>query len=257
MSWLKLTSKALYLMHGGTEQYISKVALESKDNFTILDVPLDWFTGSTSNLPRTMLVDTQATVEPAQFTPTPNDGTLKGKKIVLDPGHGEDDGQGIDSGAVGFGTSELVENIIQADEVAKYLRSKGASVKIVPNSENLDLWSIGSRGSGSDAFISLHLNAFNGTVQRHEVLVLPEATQEDKQLAESISVELRNTLQDPPFKNAGVKSQRLGVLRGVPDGIPKVLTEALFIDAPGMSRENVVKAAQAIARGIENFLLKS
>jgi N-acetylmuramoyl-L-alanine amidase len=253
MSWLKLTSKALYLMQGGTEQYIGKVALESTGNSTTLDVPLDWFTGSTSNLPRTMLVDMQATVEPAQFIPPIGSGPLKGKKIVLDPGHGEDG----DSGAVGFGTSELVENIIQADEVAKYLRSKGASVKIVPNSENLDLWSIGSRGSGSDAFISLHLNAFNGTVQRHEVLVLPEATQEDKQLAESISVELRNTLQDPPFKNAGVKSQRLGVLRGVPDGIPKVLTEALFIDAPGMSRENVVKAAQAIARGIENFLLKS
>jgi N-acetylmuramoyl-L-alanine amidase len=248
MSWLKLTSKALYLMQGGTEQYISKVALESKDNSTILDVPLDWFTGSTSNLPRTMLVDMQASVEPAQFSLP--DGALKGKKIVLDPGHGE----GGDSGAVGFGTSELVENIIQADEVAKYLRSKGASVAIVPNSEDLDLWSIGACGRGADAFVSLHLNAFNGTVQKHEVLILPNASQEDEQLAELISKELQNKLPNPPFKNGGVKAQKLGVLSGVPDGVPKVLTEALFIDAPGMSRDNVVKAAQAIARGIEKFL---
>jgi N-acetylmuramoyl-L-alanine amidase len=256
MSWLKLTSKALYLMQGGTEQYISKVALDSTGNSTTLDVPLDWFTGSTSNLPRTMIVDVQASVEPAQFIPPIIAGTLKGKKIVLDPGHGEEDEQGIDPGAVGFGTSELVENIIQADEVAKYLRSKGASVAIVPNSENLDLWSIGARGRGADAFVSLHLNAFNGKVQKHEVLILPDASQEDKQLAELISKELQNNLPNPPFKNGGFKSQSLGVLNGVPDGVPKVLTEALFIDAPGMSRENVVKAAQAIARGIENFLLK-
>ncbi len=254
MSWLKLTSKALYLMQGGTEQYISKVALKSTDKSTILDVPLDWFTGATSDLPRTMLVDMQAAVEPAQFTPSINDGTLKGKKIVLDPGHGEEDEQGIDPGAVGFGTSELVENIIQADEVAKYLRSKGALVKIIPNSENLGLGEIGARGRGADVFVSLHLNACNGFAQGYEVLVLPEASQKDEKLAELIRVELQKVLLDPPFQNRGVKHQGLGVLRGVPDGVTKVLTEALFIDAPGMSRENVVKAAQAIARGIEKFL---
>ena len=255
MSWLKLTSKALYLMQGGSDLYISKVGLVSTGNSTTLEVPLDWFSGSTSSLPRIMAIDSHAAIEPVEYIPVK--GSLSGKKIVLDTGHGEDEGEGIDSGATGFGTSELVENIIQADEVAKYLRSKGASVAIVLNSENLDLWSIGARGRGADAFVSLHLNAFNRTVQRHEVLILPEATEEDEQLAGLISKELQNDLPNPPFQNGGVKSQGLGVLHGVPDGVPKVLTEALFIDAPGMSRENVVKAAQAIARGIENFLLQS
>lgn len=42
-------------------------------------------------------------------------------------------------------------------------------------------------------------------------------------------------------------------MRNAPENVPAVLVESLFMDAPGMSRANVEKAATAVGRGIEKF----
>jgi N-acetylmuramoyl-L-alanine amidase len=189
--------------------------------------------------------------QPTTPVPAPQSSSLAGKKIVLDPGHGISN-EGFDPGAAGNGTTEATENLIQANIVAEYLRQRGANVTIVD--EPLSLAQIGQRSSGSDVLVSLHLNAFNTSAQGHEVLVHPKAPQADFKLANLINSELDSAFPDSQIPNRGVKTMDLAVLRNAPASVPAVLTEALFIDAPGMSRANVEKAAQAIARGIEKFL---
>jgi N-acetylmuramoyl-L-alanine amidase len=188
------------------------------------------------------------------FTPIEravNGASLMGKRIVLDPGHGITNA-GFDPGALGPGTTEAAENLVQAGIVANYLRQRGATVTVV--NEQLSLAQIGQRASGSDLFVSLHLNAFNRSAQGHEVLVRTNATGRDLALANAINSELDAVFPDHQIPNRDVKRQNVSVLRNAPLNVPAVLTEALFIDAPGMSRANVEKAAEAIARGVEKFL---
>lgn len=66
MSWLKMTSKSLYLMKGGTNEFLEKVDLVVHGPHTNkefkLDVPKDWLAGS--NAPRVMVIDVGSKVEP-------------------------------------------------------------------------------------------------------------------------------------------------------------------------------------------------
>ncbi|MGB7059977.1 MAG: hypothetical protein WBD58_19890, partial [Geitlerinemataceae cyanobacterium] len=64
MAWIKLTSKALYLMAGGTNQYIDKVDLGAANNGEYqIDFPTYWFQGQDAP-PRRMSVTLNATQEP-------------------------------------------------------------------------------------------------------------------------------------------------------------------------------------------------
>jgi hypothetical protein len=59
MSWLKLTRKALYLMEGGTENYIDKVefaSVKDGDPLKIKEFPYGWFS-SVVTRPKTIIVD--------------------------------------------------------------------------------------------------------------------------------------------------------------------------------------------------------
>jgi len=102
--------------------------------------------------------------------------------------------------------------------------------------------------------VSLHLNAFNKSVQRSEVLIDTNGTTVDSELAEIINSELESSL---PITNGGVKRQGLGVLRGVSLPVPAVLVESFFIDSvsDADSLESLITtSADAIAKGISRFL---
>jgi hypothetical protein len=63
MSWLKMTSEALYLMKGGTNEYLDEVKLKQlgtpdKEEFEF-DVPQKWFDGN--GAPRVIVVDVGST----------------------------------------------------------------------------------------------------------------------------------------------------------------------------------------------------
>ncbi len=197
----------------------------------------------------------QGTGVTAPTTPTPvptqTTQTLAGKKILLDPGHGIDN-NGFDPGATGYGTTEATENLHQAKLVAQHLRQLGAEVTVLD--EPLSLAQIGQRAAGNDLFISLHQNAFNKNAQGHEVFSHPNAPTKDAELAKAINSELDAIFPDNVIPNRGTKTANFSVLRNAPTNVPAVLVESLFIDAPGMSRANVEKAATAVARGIEKFL---
>lgn len=67
MTWLKLTSEALYLMKGGTNSFVDKVDLESivdKENEFKLAVPAEWLQGS--DAPSVVVVDVGSTEQVQQ-----------------------------------------------------------------------------------------------------------------------------------------------------------------------------------------------
>lgn len=183
---------------------------------------------------------------------------LTGKIITLDPGHGEILSGGNDPGALNpiLGRNERDEVRKQTDRVRQLLAAKGASVAIVENNTRMSLPQIGAQAKGSDCFVSLHLNAFNRSAQGHEVLVHRSATALSEQFARLVNQALAESLDIP---NRGVKRRGLAVLAGVPSGIPAILTEAFFIDALTSAAtldDWNERAAVAIARGIEQFLLQ-
>ena len=190
-------------------------------------------------------------ISPPPTPPVPI-GSLAGKKIALDPGHGNSPGR-FDPGAVANGTTEAIENMVQAQIIANYLRQRGAEVKIIDDG-SLGLEQIGQQSSGSDLFVSLHLNSAEVRAQGHEVYFHSSAPAIDSSLARTINNELDAIFPDSEIPNRGVKTANFVVLRGAPTSVPAVLVESLFINSPGMSRANVEKAAEAIARGIEKFL---
>ncbi len=251
MAWLRLTKTALYLMKSEDACYIDKVELTGEKRNQVR-IPRNWFTGS--DAPGAMVIED---IEPpacrisgnppAISTPRP----LLGKKIVLDPGHGEDRDPGAKNAE---GRIEAVESLKQARLVQGFLQARGATVTLIDNALNLSLEEIGARGAGADCFVALHLNSFNAAVQGHEVLIDRNGTDIDFRLATIVNEELDRSLNIP---NRGVKRQGLAVLRAVPLPVPAILTESFFIDASSGAQveDLILKSAQAIARGMERFLL--
>ncbi|MGD1862256.1 MAG: N-acetylmuramoyl-L-alanine amidase [Leptolyngbyaceae cyanobacterium] len=184
--------------------------------------------------------------------------SLAGKRIVLDPGHGEIDFGVNDPGAVNrvLGRNERDEVRKQAIIIRQVLAGKGANVAIVENNTRMSLRQIGQAGSGADCFVSLHLNAFNRQAQGHEVFYHTQGTSTDRRFADLVNRALANSLNIP---DRGTKRLGLAVLSGVPLPTPAILTEAFFIDsvssAATLDRWNTA-AANAIAQGITQFLLQ-
>lgn len=258
MSWLKITKTGLFLMKSSSDQYISRVngIPRSADGTTIgLTIPLDWFSGR--DVPSTLIVDLSSSdPSPVDSSRLSGGAGLSGKRIVLDPGHGEVEDGVNDPGSINSRLGENERDLVrkQAAIIADSLQEQGASVEIVENNTGMTLRQIGARGAGSDCFVSLHLNAFNKAAQGHEVLIDTNGTPVDEELAETINSELESALS---ITNRGVKRQGLGVLRGVPLPVPAVLVESFFIDAvsDAASMESLItSSADAIAKGISRFL---
>lgn len=245
-------------MKSSSDKYISRVngIPRSADGAAIgITLPLDWFSGR--DVPSTLIIDLNSPDPSPIDSPRLSIGAgLSGKRVVLDPGHGEvEDGvndPGAENRSLNVNERDLVRK--QADIVAASLQAQGATVEIVENNSRMTLRDIGARGAGSDCFVSLHLNAFNKSVQRSEVLIDTNGTSVDSELADTISSELESAL---PIANGGVKKQGLGVLRGVPLPVPAVLVESFFVDSVSdvESLENLITtSADAIAKGISRFL---
>jgi N-acetylmuramoyl-L-alanine amidase len=261
MTWLKITKTGLFLMQSSSDKYVAKVngVLGSTSSGEIrISLPLDWFSGR--DVPSTLIVDLDSSdPTPASLSNASNASGrtgLSGKKIVLDPGHGEVENGVNDPGArnskLNLNERDLVKK--QAGIIASSLQAQGASVKIVDNNTGMSLRQIGALGAGSDCFVSLHLNAFNSSAQGHEVLVDTNGSEVDNKLAKLINSELDAALSIP---NRGVKRQGLGVLRGVPLPVPAVLVESFFVDEVSnvsAMDDLVSSSAAAIAKGISRFL---
>lgn len=183
-------------------------------------------------------------------------GVLTGRRIVLDPGHGEVCEDGNDPGAVNPQLQVCERDVArqQADMVCEGLEALGASVKIIENGTEMDIIEIGEQGKDCDCFVSLHLNACDGDAQGHLVLIDTNGTSADEELASLISHELNHCMDIPDHE---IRRQPLGVLRGVPLPTPAVLVESFFVDSAKSARDIeklLSESARGITAGVTAFL---
>lgn len=149
-------------------------------------------------------------------------------KIYINPGHG-----GTDSGAVGVGGRQEKDDALRyASAVAEKLRAAGHDVKLERDSDvlinvkdiakNANLW-------GADLFIAFHRNAYDGSAAGAECLIVPNASQTSRNMAQAIVDQLAAI----GFKNRGVKVQGTNTYVLSHTTMPATTIECGFIDNAG------------------------
>ena len=189
---------------------------------------------------------------------------LKGKKVVIDPGHG-----GKDPGAIGAkGQTEAAAVLAMSQEISKLLTEQGAEVRLTRNADvqvgppNCDkpteLQSRIDIGNNwpADLFVSVHCNANaspnpNGTETYH----MRGDTGASKSAATFVQ---KSMIEEVGLKDRGVKEAAFYVLKHAK--IPSILVETAFIS--NAAEEALIadpawqkKMAGAIAHGVEDYLV--
>lgn len=168
-------------------------------------------------------------------------------KIFINPGHG-----GGDPGACGNNLKERDVVLRIGKRVEKYLRDVNYDVKLY-QFDGLGEICDASNYWGSDLFVSIHCNSFNGSAHGTETFYFYGSTSGEK-LATCIHKQLVDSL---PLVNRGVKQAGFQVLAGTK--CPAALVETAFIDNVDDAKLLVDKEdefARAIARGITDFTAK-
>jgi N-acetylmuramoyl-L-alanine amidase len=180
---------------------------------------------------------------------------LKGKVIVIDPGHG-----GNDVGAIGgkWGIEEKSLNMKTSRYVANRLRQLGAQV-ILTRSEDTEKPSLSERvevseGRDADAFISIHYNSSPKPVSG--TLTFYYSENKDYLLASTIETQLARGLG---LKSNGISFGDYHVLRE--NTRPSVLIELGFLSNPKdepiiRTADYQKKAAKAIIEGLSLYFGK-
>lgn len=152
-------------------------------------------------------------------------GSLKGKTIVLDPGHG-----GKDSGTIGAdGAFEKNITIKTASLLAGKLRASGANVYVTRNDDtfiSLQSRVATSHYRNADAFISIHYDSFMDPSVRGSTAYYYQASK-DQSLATNVHSEVAKRSQIP---DKGVKFGDYFVLRE--NNRPSLLYELGYLSNP-------------------------
>lgn len=203
--------------------------------------------------------DVEVLTEDVQFSPG-----IKGKKIVIDPGHG-----GEDSGAIGpSGVTEKSITLQIAKEVEKMLKEAGAKVIMTRTTDTevspkhrqaTDVDELQARcdvanKAKADIFISIHMDSFtsreaSGTTGYYYV----KGSAASKKLAAAIQSNLVSQLKTT---SRGVRTCKFYVVRHTK--MPATLIEVAFVSNPKeekllTSKKGVQKAAIGIVKGISDF----
>ncbi|MBD2871964.1 N-acetylmuramoyl-L-alanine amidase [Paenibacillus arenilitoris] len=183
-----------------------------------------------------------------------NSKSLKGKVIVIDPGHGGDD-----PGMIGttYETIEKKINLSTSFYLEDELRSRGASVLMTrTEDEKPELHDRVERSesAGADAFVSIHYNSSEKNTSG--ILTFYYSDTKDRPLARAIENRLADGIG---LKSNGISYGNLHVLRE--NDTASALVELGFLS--NAKDESVVrrseyqkKAAEAIANGLEDYFSK-
>lgn len=177
--------------------------------------------------------------------------TLKGKRIVIDPGHG-----GKDSGAISA-KQELYEkdlNLSTALLVAEALRSAGATVYLTRDTDvyiEMENRTGLSNSKNADAFISIHYNAALKTASGINTFYYSK--DRDKSLASAVQKQL---IQATGLRDRGVEYGDYYVLRE--NTKPSILLELGYLSNPSEEAVVVAKSyrqtvAQAVLKGLQQY----
>lgn len=192
--------------------------------------------------------------------------SIKGKVLVVDPGHG-----GFDPGAVKGGTYEKTINYEIAQKLKKELEEKGATVILTRNSDyNLAVPGLHKRAatrydlkkrleiaekSGAVLFVSIHVNSINNARIRGSEAFYAPKSEKSKLLAECIQEELRAI---PDIEKRIAKPSDFFILSNA--RIPAVLVEVGYLSNPEerkklLSNDYQTLLAGKISRGIQKFII--
>ncbi|MDQ0429963.1 N-acetylmuramoyl-L-alanine amidase [Planomicrobium stackebrandtii] len=226
------------------------------DELTVTGKQGEWYQVSTPDgqtaFVAEWVVSTEETIDQEEQAESPDrrKGTLNGITIVLDPGHGGNDG-----GTVGVRKTEEKELTLKTSEIlSQHLSAAGANVVMTRQSDTyVDLRKrvAESHQAGADAFISIHYDA----TEDSSVSGFTSYYQHDyqKELADSLNAGLGDKLS---LKDRGVQHGNYLVLRE--NKQPAVLVELGFLS--NFNEERVLtsnqfreQAALGLYTGIINY----
>ncbi|WP_127493880.1 N-acetylmuramoyl-L-alanine amidase [Paenibacillus glycanilyticus] len=178
--------------------------------------------------------------------------SLKGKVIVIDPGHGGDD-----PGMIGttYETIEKKLNLSTSFYLENELRSRGARV-LMTRTKNEEKPGLSDRvriseSAGADAFVSIHYNSSEKNTSG--ILTFYYSNTKDRPLARAIENRLADGIG---LKSNGISYGNLHVLRE--NDTVSTLVELGFLS--NAYDESIVRgsdyqkiAAKAIAKGLEDY----
>jgi len=191
---------------------------------------------------------------------------LKGKTIVIDPGHGAKPGGIYDPGAIGAtGTKEADINLALALKVRDLLTSNGAKVILTREDETTPL-SLEDRSNiansvGADVFVSIHCDSFSnpdakGTTTFFYAPSDKYSLQEREKRWLLANCLQKNLVEELKRADRGVKESNLAVLRNTKTSC--ALVEVAFISNPeeeALLNDSAFqqRAAKAIVKGIAEY----
>ncbi|GIN38622.1 N-acetylmuramoyl-L-alanine amidase [Heyndrickxia oleronia] len=222
----------------------------SGDSYTVVETKNNWYKIQLSNGNFAYVASwvVLTTMETIQDNDKKKEKGLKGKIIVIDPGHG-----GRDSGTIGFSgtfekditlqTAEMLKNKLKEDGAIVYLtREKDAFVPL-PARVNL------STIHRADAFISLHYDSIDDQSVVGHTSYYYHSYQ--KILAENINNGISNILE---INNRGVRFGDFHVIRE--NTQPAVLLELGYLSNPVQEASiNSKKYQELMTDGIYNGLV--
>lgn len=183
-------------------------------------------------------------------SPTPTQ-RLRGRKILVDPGHSKSATGAHGRGNVGL--TEYAMNTLQAKVVSEMLRAEGAEVEVFdPNPDSLT--AVGRRAVGKDLFLSLHHNAANadGVDEGTETYVPRAAGSKCRALARAVNTAVVRRISS---RDRGVKERDFTVIAtALAVGCPLcLLVESYFLDdyaSLDVTSHRSKEAAKAIAQAV-------
>ena len=173
-----------------------------------------WITGWHTNL------DIKEDVDPVQKP-------LKGKTIVLDPGHG-----GSDQGAASSKHKDVTEKVMTlktAKELEKMLKDEGAKVKLTRSKD--EYVKLKDRQADGDVFISIHNDALESSNPHGLTVYYHHESHKDFAKTLHTSINQKSILSD-----RGVRNENFQVIRQAKS--PAVLLELGYISNP--TDENLI-----------------
>lgn len=196
---------------------------------------------------------------------------LKGKVILIDPGHG-----GFDAGASANGAVEKNINLEVAKYLKGYIEAAGGSAYMTreedkdtadPNrpkgmsqkKSDLKMRKADAERYGADIFISIHMNKFEQSEYRGAQVFYDDDSEKNKFLAESVQQGIKDALKDGNNRVAKATGDGIFVLKD--NKIPSVLVECGFLSNPDEAKllqtpDYQKKVAEGIYGGIVKYLDK-
>ncbi|PSL41692.1 N-acetylmuramoyl-L-alanine amidase [Salsuginibacillus halophilus] len=176
-------------------------------------------------------------------------------KVMIDPGHG-----GHDLGVSAYDMTEkaLVLDISQQAKGILESEYEGVEVRLTRSNDRFIQLSDRARMArdwGADFFVSVHLNAFNGSANGIETFMHNNSSA-SAELREALHRQIKSHIeQHDRITDRGLKQANFSVLRNTYQSMYSVLTESLFLDnandAELLKQEQVITdIARGHARGI-------